>query len=302
MKDMTTDTNTTKISKKQSAKKPDAKSAKAKLAAGAAAIRKAEADAKKKPAKRVIDNTKPKAKRVKVDAIELPIPKIVESRESAEQLMALRVTMDHSKSALVLDPETTAGEYVKIFDSLVGYGEKFQLLIGDLILQGEKLKAFDGKYVQAMAATGRSIDSLKSYRSTALHTPKALRLLPYTHLREVVKVPALEDKSRIIKEAAAKAKDGNMPSVKDIRKEADKCKPRNKKSKTPAAAKKKDERPRRDLTVEEAEQLGEMDDAAARLESLIGGASFALEARSEETMSLREKLAAIARFSAQLAE
>lgn len=302
MKDMTPETTpSSKPAKKQSAKKPDKSAAKAKLAAGAAAIRKAEADAKKNKKGADIGTKNPKAKRVKVDAIEVPIPKIFESKQDVHEIMHKRVIIDEKSASLVLDSETTTGEYVKIFDNLVSYGERFQLLIGDLVIAGEKLASFGGKYAAIMLGSGRKLDTLKHYRSTAFHTPKALRLLPYSHLHEVVKVPALEDKSRIIKDAAKAAKEGKMPSVQEIRKEADKCKPRKKKKAAIPAAK-KEAKVRRDLTGDENAVLAEMEDAAARLSSMIEGGAFLLEAKTDSTSTLREKLDRIARFAGQLAE
>lgn len=271
---------------------------KAKLAKGAAEYQKERAKAAKKPAKRVDDSTSKKKPAKKGDVlVEPPLPKIVPAKGKIEDILALRVKQEDS--SLTLDPETTAEEYVRIFDEMVGYGDRFQLLIGDLIIAGEKLKAFGGKYAQAMLATGRSIHSLRAYRSTAFNTPKKLRLLPYSHLHATLPAEAIEDKERIIKNAVALAKDGKMPSVKEIKAEVAKVKPRNKKKKAPAA-KQKPAKVTRDLTTDESDSLIALEDTAAKLESQIGGASFLLEAKSEDTMTLREKLAAIARFSAQL--
>lgn len=282
------------------AQKPAKKSdnIKAKLAKGAADIAKAKAAAKK-PAKRVDDSTPKKKPAKKVEVIvEQPLPEIVPAKGKIEDILALRVKQEDS--SLTLDPDTTAEEYVRIFDEMVGYGDRFQLLIGDLIIAGEKLKAFGGKYAQAMLATGRGLDSLKAYRSTAFNTPKKLRLLPYSHLHATLPALAIEDKERIIKDAAAKAKDGKMPSVKEIKAEVAKVKPRSKPRKAKPAKAQKVAKVTRDLTLDETDALGAMEDTAGHLESQIGGASFLLEAKSDDTMTLREKLAAIARFSAQL--
>lgn len=282
--------------KKAPSTKPS--SIKAKLAAGAKAIQAAK-KAAGKPAKRVDVNTlkKKPAKTVAV-VVEPPLPKIVESKDPIGDIYARCVKRDGV--SLTIAPETTAGEYVVIFDDLVKTADGIQLLIGDAIIQGEKLKAFGGKYTQAMISSGRSLDTLKAYRSTAFHTPKKLRLLPYSHLHATVPAAAIEDKERIIKEAAEKAKDGHLPSVKEIKAQVAKVKPRSKPRKTKPARAQKQAKVNRDLTADENTALIELEDTAGRLESQIGGASFLLEAKSEDTMTLREKLATIARFSGQL--
>ncbi len=305
MKDIT-ESMSTKTTKKKTDTKDSKAAARAKLAKGAAELRKAEAAAKKaKPAgKRIADNTT-KSKPVKVDSVEPPL-KIVLSKDDLNDIMARCVKTRKDNTGLTLAPETTAGEYVALFDHFTDYAEKFQLLIGDLIIAGETLPAFGGdkgKYTAAMLASGRSLSTLKAYRSTALHTPPKLRTLPYTHLHATVKVQAIEDKTTLIEEATAEAKDGKMPSVKVLRERAAKFAPKKTGGKK-RGPKKAAKAPRetRDLTFDENEILNEIEDVAAKLESLIGGASFLLEAKTDSTSTLREKLGAIARFHGQLAD
>ncbi len=295
----------TKAAKKGAPDKSAAAKAKADLAKGAAEIQKLRA-------KKGVDvNTKKKpAKRVKVDSVEPPPAKIVPSKDPVEQILERCVKASKDGTALTLNQETTAGEYLVIFDHLTGlhrtHEETFQLLLGDLIIAGETLPAFGGerqKYAAAMIASGRSLDTLKAYRSTAFHTPKKLRLLPYSHLHATVKVPAIEDKTKLIEDAAAEAKEGHMPSVKVIRERAAKFKA--KKTGAKAGGRKKAPKAKketRDLTGDETQALNDMEDAASRLAFMIEGGAFLLEAKSDVTSTLREKLDRIARFSAQLAE
>lgn len=271
---------------KPKSKKPamPSKSAKDKLAEGAKKIR--ELSKKDKP--RVINNT-PEV-----------LPKIVACKDDPREVAARRVTLTNNGHSFTLDKETTAGEALVLFDSFKAIGDNWQLRVGRLILECEKLPCFGGKFAAAMAATGRSLDSCKHYRMVALNIPPSLQLLPYSHLRRIVPVPELEDKKTIIMEALKVEKEtGTLPNVKAIADEVAKIVPRKKKKTKPAKAK-KDEAPKRDITVEEKAAIEEMEGHAALLDSCIQSAAFALELRTDDTMILREKLERIARFYAQL--
>lgn len=267
--------------------------AKAKLAAGAAELRKLQAEEK---SKKVSSKTLPAKSGGKLEVI----PKIVESKEDINTIMGKCVVMSSDNGSLKLSPDTTTGEYVRIFDNVTGLGERVQFLIGDLINQGAELKAFEGKYAAAMSSTGRSIDTLKAYASAAKHTPPAWRkLAPYTHCREVIKIEDKEKAKAILVEYAESEKNGAPLSVKDIRAKADKVAPRKPK-KTKAAKPAKDAAPPLIMSAAEREHLILMESAADALVVLIGTGSYALDISTDESLTLREKLDTIARFAAQL--
>lgn len=278
------------------AKSKPSKSAKDKLAAGAAAIKKAEAEAKKKN----VSSTTPPKDGGKLEVL----PKIETNKEDIGAIMQRRVTIDGF--ALALDSNTEAGEYVRIFDSISGQVEMGGLILGDLINQGAELKCFGGKYAAAMASTGRSVDRLKTFASVAKNTPLSLREMitkrkeiQFEHIREISKVPELEDKKGIVKELVEAAKEGKPLTVKQVREKADKFKPRKKKKVKPAKPA-KEPKLKRDITVEEKDILISLESKASDLCAEIEGASFALEIHTHETAILREKLERIARFFGQL--
>lgn len=258
--------------KKSPDKKKSLAEARAKLAAGAKNIKAAAKSNGSKP--RVVNNTPDGA-----------LPEIEECDLDAPALMKKRVKIDTLRSSLTLDDKTTPGEYVKIFDNFTDYGERFQFLIGDLILAGETLPSFEGKYVQAMLSTGRSLDSLKAYRSVALHTPPELRLLPYTHTRETVKIPKLEDRKAVIEEAAELAKEGKLPSVEEIRKKADKFKARKPKAKKTTAAELRDI-----ITPEELAVLKELEESGSAFQRHLEISEFVHDVSDEHTAKLRDIL------------
>lgn len=282
------------MSTKTPAKKPESKSAKQALAEGAKAIRAAKA-AKKTPPKKPAEK-KPETSLDVIAPIEV-------CKDDISEIMARCVTPSKDGTSLKLNPDTTAGEYVRIFDNVTSLGEKVQFLIGDVINEGAKLKSFGGKYAGMMASTGRSIDTLRSYASVAKNTPPSLRnlhpALTYTHIKQVAKVPALEDKKEILEAAADSAKAGKPLTVKEIAAKADKKSPKKKKSSKPKPDKVKLEL--RDPTSDESALILQLEDSASRLSSEIGGASSLLEVKRAELKPLIEKLDAIARFNAQLA-
>lgn len=263
------------MTKKPIKKSPDKKTAlaeaRAKLAAGAKSI-KAAASNGAKP-KRVIDNTNGE------------LPEIEEVDTDVKDLMKKRVKIDAEHSTLTLDEKTTPGEYVKLFDNFVDYNERWQFLVGDMILAGEKLPSMGGKYTALMLSTGRSLDSLKSYRSVALHTPPELRLLNYTCTRETVKIPKLEDRKAIIEKFAEAAKTGNAPRVEDVRAAADRLVPRKKKAKKPAKS-----GDFRNPTAEETAVLKELEESGRAFSSHLEMSEFVHSLADEHTAKLREIL------------
>lgn len=226
------------------------------------------------------------------------------SKDPVDQIIAARVTMAADKSSLMLDVDTTAGEYLSIFDNILGLGQSVQFLIGDVINQGAQLKCFGEKYAAAMASTGRSVDSLKAYASAAKHIPPGMRNphreVTYTHLREIVKVPKLEDKQAIVDAAVAAAEKGKPLTVKQIREKADKFKPR--KTKPKATKVRPDAKPVHEMTFDEGILWDDMMEKAHALGSAIdlcGGLTNVGPAIKKPALEVLQR---IGRFSAKLAE
>lgn len=289
--------------KKESSAKPAKKTAKQELAAGAAKLRKeiAAEKAKGKPAKapKAASKAKPpakpkKAKVVNVDAVIAPLEVCT---DPIAEISARRLTMSEDGKSMVLDPETPMGEYVRLFDSALASQEQSQWIIGGLINQGQAI--YGEKFAVAMAATGRPLSTLKSYAYVERQVPPDLRLLPYSHCAEVAKVTDLEKKRKIIHDAVKQTEAGHPMTVKEIRKEADKAKPRKSKPKKPKADK-HIAKPELALSTAEKELYDDLEDTAAKLERQIEGAAFVLEMSPKQTATLREKLDRIARFAAQI--
>lgn len=252
--------------------KKDIAKARAELAKGAEPIR----------AARVVNNTNG------------GLPEIEECTMDIAALMAKRVKVNTVLRSLELDDDTTTGEYFRIFDNLLDYSEGFQFLFGDLILKGEVLAAFKvkgvSKYRDMMLSTGRSLDSLKAYRSVALHTPPELRLLGYTQTRETVKIPKLEDRKAVIEKFAEQVKQGKNPSVLEVRAAADKLAPRRTKGKKPTVV----VVPVRDITKDEEPILKELEDEASHLCTHLEMSEFVFALRDSTVKKLRELLGRLA--------
>lgn len=294
---------------KKTGKKPAAKKATAKPAKSKAAKKdkkKMSSTTSKKPKK------EKKAKPVKAaKALEI-LPKIEDCKDAPERVMARRVTLSESGSSLKLDPKTTAGESVLLFDYISHDAAMGTLRLGDLINQSAELESFKVKgksmYAAAMASTGRSMDRLRTLASVARNTPESIRKLADSaaldigveHLREVARVPLLEDKKAIIKECVSASKEGKPLNVAKVRAMANKIVPPKKKKPAKKSNGTSPAKETRDMTADESQALMDIEDAAAKLEALIGGASFVLEIDREKTITLREKLERIARFAAQL--
>lgn len=163
------------------------------------------------------------------------IPPIKICKDDIQKILDRRVVMGKNHASLTINPDTTPGEYLAIFDNIIGLGEKVQFLIGDVINEGEKLACFGDKYAAAMASTGRPISTLKHYASAARNIPQNLRSLhsaiTYSHCAEVVKIPAMEDKKELLTAAADAARQGSPMTVKEIRERAAKLIPKKKKKK-----------------------------------------------------------------------
>lgn len=257
--------------------------AKAALKKGADELKKAQAEAKKNPP--VIDAGK-------LDVIP---PAIKPARGDIGEIMRKCLVTEGPNHAIVsLNPETTKAEYLAIFDNYMGVGECWQIELGKLIVAGESLPCFKGKYVEAMAASGRSIDSVKAYRAVVVNTPPELLALnvPYTALRQTVKVRDPEKKAELIKEIAAAQKTDSPMTVEEVKKAADKAAPKKKtrenKAKPPEPVK---------LNADEKQMLKLFIESLKEPHKIMEDMSFLFDADKDDTAKLREMLRDFAKFS-----
>lgn len=279
------------------------KTDKQKLAEGAAALRKAKQEAKPakgaKPASK--GKTPPKKKEPVTAIVDAVLPPIGEPEHSIETILKKYVKIAGDNGSLEVAENITTGDYLAAFDHINGLREKSQFLLGDLINQGEGLVSFGGKYAQAMASTGRPLSTLKGYAHVARQIPPDLRLgLEFSICKVVAGVPKLEDKRQLLNAASESKANGQAPTVKEIEEKAKKFK---KKPKTKTKAPKADKntaKPDLEMSGAERELYDELEDAAAKLERQIEGASFVLEMSPTQTASLREKLERVARFYTQI--
>lgn len=224
------------------------------------------------------------------------------SERPIEIIMQERVTMDANFSSLTLAKETPFDEFISLFDHALKIGQRYQFIEGALYNEGYRL--YGDTFAHQMAASGRPISTLKKWGSIEANVPKELRnlhpALEWSHCAEVA--PLADDpkaQKEILTTAAKEAKAGKVPSVKVIRERVQKIKPKQQRKPKKTKAKKEAVQ-KRPLTIEERDVMIELEDAAAKLESLIGGASFVIEIETEATITLREKLGAIARFNAKI--
>lgn len=242
---------------KQPAKKKT--SPKDKLAAGAAKIREAKAKAKAKPAKVAI-----------VNEVFAPIEK---ANRPLAAIMADHVTVNADNTGVTIAKGIPNGEYLAVFDFFAHQAECSGFLLGDVINAAETV--FGEKYAAALAATGRALSTLIGYATVAGRTPFAMRSkLTFSAHRELVKVPALEDRKTIIAEAVAAEKAGKPLTVRELREKADKFTPRKPKAKKAAkASKPKGEQPApHELTPFEQAQYDAILDASAVIATALESA------------------------------
>lgn len=290
---------TKKAPSKKPAKKTPAKTGKAALDKAAADLRKLKEAAKAKKG----GKTPPAPTSSKGDTQLIAPTK--PSERPIEIILQERVKMGENFSSLTLSKETPFDEFISLFDHALRIGQRYQFIEGALYNEGFRL--YGDTFAHQMAASGRPVSTLKKWGSIEANVPKEIRnlhpALEWSHLAEVA--PLVDDpkaQKEIVVTAAKEAKAGKVPSVKVIRERVQKIKPKQKrKAKTPAA-KKKDAAPKREPTLAERDELIELEDLASRLESRIGGASFVLEIDTDSTLTLREKLGAIARFHGQLSD
>lgn len=249
--------------------------ARAKLAAGAKQIHNV---AKQPLAKRVINDTNG------------DLPEIDEVTEDVKAIIAKCVILDPEHPAVSLREDTTIGESLAIFDYFKTQSDGIQFIVGDLMLEMEKLPAFKGpaKFRDLMLATGRSLNSLKAYKSVALNTPSEMRLLPYTHTRVLQKIPKLEDRKAAIEEAAEAAKKGNLPSVQELSAKADKFAPRKTKGKGKNVS--VTVTPVRDATPEEEAVLKELEENGKAFASHLEMSAFVHDLSDKHVSKLRDIL------------
>lgn len=273
--------------KRMAVKKPAAPtsgpSLKDKLAAGAAVLKKAQAEAAeaKKTAKPTAKE-KATSKAVAVVVEPPPKPVKVDMKTPIEEILEKYVKVTHGNSAVEVGKECPDSAYVRIFDYFAALGEKVQFLLGDVINAGENI--LGEKYAAVMAATNRPIGQLKQYAYVARNVPPALRnlhpALGYTHAAAVAKVPQLADKESILKEAAKAATEGHPMTVKEVAMKADKLVPKKvtgagrKPKGTPKGAKKKDGKgapPPLEMSAEQSAMYDDVLEKARALEESITG-------------------------------
>lgn len=299
---------------KKTSTKPAAKNIYAELEKNAAIIRGGDKKkSKSNPAKAgrglssATTKKKPAAKKPPKETALIVLPKLEPCKDDIGEIMARRVELNKDGTTLKIDSATTTGEAVKIFDNLEKTVQVDGLLLGDAINQFADLPAFKGQFPAFMASTGRSIDRCRTLASVAKNTPPSLRGLhpdiKIEHLRALVRIPLLEDKKALAKEMVEAAEAGKPMTKQQVTAKAEKIAPTKKgKPRKKAAVAQKQAKVTRELTVEENDALDAMEDAAAKLAGLVEGGAFLLEATKDKTMTLREKLDRIARFSVQLAE
>jgi len=208
-------------------------SSKAALAKGAAEIRKltAKSLAAKKPAPD--------------GALTVP-PPFNESTEEIKTLLKKHVVIAEDYTYLRIKDDTEIGEFLPIYDFIreeagkaKDKADKWQFIEGDCYNEGKRL--FGKEFAVLMATNGRPVSTLKKFGSISANIDTALRnlhpKLDWSHVAEVAKVPNEADKRDILEAAAKKLEGGESVSVKDIRTEADKHKPRKPQGKKPAAVK-----------------------------------------------------------------
>lgn len=139
-----------------------------KLAAGAQAIRKAEADAL---------GDKPFT------------DKELKPTRDAKDVFEDRVTVLEGHIGLKLDPQTTPAEHMQILDAVVLMGDHFQFMIGDVVNDGE-WRFGEKKYRDALNRTGRARRTLQEWARTSLVIPHSKRVmgLSFSHHAAVARL------------------------------------------------------------------------------------------------------------------
>lgn len=216
---------------------------------------------KKPPAKKVsISKIGAAAKRiskknapVKFDALK---GEATFSARNIADILADRVTMAKGELSGTLSPDTTQGEFVKIIAFLSRQAGHVGFVLGDMLNQGAAI--FGEKYTEAIAATGYSESTLKSFCSVAGNYSPALRemcpKIEFSAAREITALPAPE-RTDFVKAIAAEVKDGGeVPAVKEIRKRVKKITDAIPKAPRKTRVKKPAEKPY-DLTASEHEEI-----------------------------------------------
>jgi hypothetical protein len=228
---------------------------KEKLAAGAAEIRKAEAQAA---------DDKPFTEK-----------ELKPTREIKEVLRD-RVTVLDAHLGLKLSPHTTPAENLQILDHVVQMGDHVQFLIGDVINEGQ-WRWGEKKYNDAMNRTGRSRGNLWNIASIARRIPFKFRKaeLSFSAHRPVAVLADLPEKGnltesvksleKVLNEAVTRIKtDGEPPSEADLRQKVKELLPPKAKKPVPRSRDKNgkarpDEEPYEPTDTEEAKLDNFMD-------------------------------------------
>lgn len=199
-------------------------------------------------AKRIGGNAKPSKQEIE--------KKIQPGARRLVDVLSDRVTMDKSQLSGTLSTQTTPGEFVQIIGYLADQAGHVGFVLGDMLNQGAAI--FGEKYTEAIAATGYSESTLKSFCSVAGNYSPALRemcpKIEFSAAREITALPAPE-RTDFVKAIAAEVKDGGeVPAVKEIRKRVKKITDAIPKPARKARAKKPAEKPY-DLTASEHEEI-----------------------------------------------
>ncbi len=203
-------------------------SSKEELAKGAEKIRKLAAKSEpKKPA------AKKKAPAENGALTVLPLVK--ESTEEIQSLLKKHIVFAEDFTSLRIKDDVELGEYLPMYDYIKSESanakdraDKWQFIEGDFFNEGKRL--FGNEFAVLMATNGRPVSTLRKLGSIATNIDTAIRnlhpRLTWSHVAEVAKVPKEADKLAILETAAKKFDAGENVSVKDIRAEADKHKPK----------------------------------------------------------------------------
>lgn len=245
-------------------KKKAPKSVKDKLAKGAADIRKAEADAKKK-----------------TPAVIEPLLQLVESKREIRDILADHVQMLPDNIGMKISDNIPIEESLRVLDYATALGDHVGFMIGDVIVHGQD--KFGAKYDRAMQQTGRQRSTLKGYVEAARKFPPDQRAasLSFSHHRELVRLTDDKKRGDLLKETAALADKGKLPSTKELRYKVQKQQPPKpkapKKAATSGKGKKGKPAPKVEAykpTDDEQAMIDQAEDAIAEIKEQVTSAKL----------------------------
>lgn len=234
---------------------------------------------------------------------------VVESTRDIGEILAERVEIKDNIAVTIKD-ETPLEECLPILDYFTNLGEHVGFMIGDVINHCQS--KFGAKYDAAMAATGRSNVTLRSYVHVAKQVPPELRkaALSFSAHREVARITDTKKKAKVLDDAAKLAEKGKAPTKLQIREVVNKVEPP--KPKTPpkkggkGKAKKKKgakETPPYEVTAEDQAQLDDLTEKADALLTLVRDDNLkklVFKIANDRKRELSEILDPIAKFAAEV--